>query len=125
MAGLLIGCSDGLNLCQIFMFKNIIREYFTRRLYYILILNSHVKKRSRTDIAAQILMAASESVTRTTAMYSAFVDYARLKEYLEILVKNGLLEYDGRLQSYKTTERGLSFLRLYNHPAEYSVKIPL
>ena len=81
-------------------------------------------KRSRTEIAAQILMAASESVTRTAAMYSAFIDYTQLREYLAILTENGLIEYDSRLQSYKTTEKGLVFLRLYNKPTENWVELP-
>jgi predicted transcriptional regulator len=83
-----------------------------------------MKKRSRTDIAAQILMAASESVTRTAAMYSAVVDYAQLKHYLMILIENGLLEYDRSSQTYKTTKKGLMFIRMYSKPAENWLKIP-
>ena len=104
------------------MFKRIVKENFTRRLYYLLNFENLMNKRSRTDIVAQILMAASDSITRTTAMYSAFVDYAQLKDYLAILTKNRLLEYDQRLQTYMTTEKGLKFLRMYNSSEERSIR---
>ncbi len=80
--------------------------------------------RSRTDVAAQILQAASDSVTRTRAMYSAFVSFAQPKEYLAILTENGLLEYDNKSQTYRTTEKGLVFLRAYNDPSERAIKLP-
>ncbi len=79
--------------------------------------------RSRTDVAAQILQAASDSVTRTRAMYSAFVSFAQLKEYLAILTENGLLEYNNKSQTYRTTEKGLVFLRAYNDPSQREIRL--
>jgi predicted transcriptional regulator len=83
-----------------------------------------MKCRSRTEIAAQILQAASESITRTWAMYNAFVSYSELKDYLAILMGNGFLEYDSRLQTYRTTEKGLIFLRAYHDTDGHLIKIP-
>ena len=83
-----------------------------------------MKTRSRTDIAAQILQAASESITRTSAMYNAFVSYDQLKEYLTNLTENGLLRYDRQLQTYRTTEKGLMFVRAYHDPEKHLIKIP-
>jgi predicted transcriptional regulator len=37
-----------------------------------------------------------------------------LKEYLMILTGNDLLGYDIDTQSFKTTEKGLRFLQIYN-----------
>jgi predicted transcriptional regulator len=48
-------------------------------------------------------------------MYNAYLSYAQLKEYLSVLMENGLLEYQEGEQKYKTTEKGLQFLRAYDH----------
>jgi Mn-dependent DtxR family transcriptional regulator len=37
-----------------------------------------------------------------------------LKEYLVTLTENGLLDYDGLTQTYKTTKEGRRFLKLHN-----------
>ena len=46
-------------------------------------------------------------------MYTAFLSYAQMKEYLTILIDNGLLQHDVDIQKFRITEKGLSFLRLY------------
>jgi predicted transcriptional regulator len=78
-----------------------------------------MKYRSRTDITAQILEAANGGVTKTKIMYKAFLSYAQLKEYLTVLIENGLLEYIEGEQIYKTTEKGNRFLKIYNQIGEY------
>ncbi len=78
-----------------------------------------MKYRSRTDITAQILEAANGGVTKTKIMYKAFLSYAQLKEYLTVLVENGLLEYVEGEQIYRTTEKGNRFLKIYNQIGEY------
>ena len=57
-------------------------------------------------------------------MYNAFVSYSELQEYLAILTGNGFLEYDRRLQTYRTTEKGLRFLRAYHDTNGYLIEIP-
>ena len=78
-----------------------------------------MKYRSRTDITAQILEAANGGVTKTKIMYKAFLSYAQLKEYLTVLIENGLLEYIEGEQIYRTTEKGNRFLKIYNRIGEY------
>ena len=78
-----------------------------------------MKYRSRTDITAQILEAANGGVTKTKIMYKAFLSYAQLKEYLTVLIENGLLEYIEGEQNYRTTEKGNRFLKIYNQIGEY------
>ena len=76
-----------------------------------------MRYRSRTDIVAQILEAANDGgdgATQPKIMYKAFLSYAQLKEYLTVMVENGLLKYNEREQIYKTTEKSNRFLRLYN-----------
>ena len=78
-----------------------------------------MKYRSSTDITAQILEAANGGVTKTKIMYKAFLSYAQLKEYLTVLIENGLLEYIEGEQIYRTTEKGNRFLKIYNQIGEY------
>jgi predicted transcriptional regulator len=73
-----------------------------------------MKYRSRTDIVAQILEAANDGATKTKIMYKAYLSYAQLKEYLTLLAENELLEYVPVERTYKTTEKGLKFLRTFS-----------
>ena len=65
---------------------------------------------------AKILHAANErsGAGRTKILYRAFLSYAQLKEYLQVLTERGLLRYDVDAQTFKTTQKGLRFLDTYN-----------
>ena len=73
-----------------------------------------MKYRSRTDIVGLILEAANGGATKTKIMYKAFLSYAQLKEYLTVLLQNDLLEYKDETQLFRTTEKGLRLLQMYN-----------
>jgi len=74
-----------------------------------------VKYRSRSDIIGLLLNAANGvGATKTKLMYSAFISFNQLKEYLSLLVENGLMEYEEGKHTYRTTEKGLRFLHLQN-----------
>ncbi|MFL6363299.1 MAG: winged helix-turn-helix domain-containing protein [Nitrososphaeraceae archaeon] len=73
-----------------------------------------MKYRSRTEIVAMILEAANGGITKTKIMYKAFLSYAQLREYLSVLIANDLLDYLEGPHMYKTTEKGLNFLNMYN-----------
>ena len=77
-----------------------------------------MKYRSRTEIVAMILDAANGGATKTRIMYKAFLSYAQLREYLSVLIENNLLEYLEGSQNYKTTEKGLNFLKMHNEIGE-------
>ncbi len=53
-----------------------------------------------------------KGVTKTRIMYSAFLSYQQLKEYLTILQENGLIEYQQGERTYKTTSKGIHLLQL-------------
>ena len=46
-------------------------------------------------------------------MNRAFLNHTQLQEYLRILTEEDLIKYDGQTRTFKTTEKGLSFLRAY------------
>ena len=77
-----------------------------------------MKYRSRTEIVAMSLEAANGGATKTRIMYKAFLSYAQLREYLSVLIENNLLEYLEGSQTYKTTEKGLNFLKMHNEIGE-------
>jgi predicted transcriptional regulator len=84
--------------------------------------------RGRHEILTQILQSVSdfgsEGIPPTLIMYRSFLSYFQLKEYLSVLVENGLLEKfsqqingsgDGNANEkflYRTTEKGLRFLHI-------------
>ncbi|MGZ5486829.1 MAG: winged helix-turn-helix domain-containing protein [Nitrososphaeraceae archaeon] len=71
--------------------------------------------RSRTEIVAMILDAANEGgETKTKIMYFAFLSYNQVKEYLSILIENNLIEYLDGTHKFKTTEKGLNYLKMHN-----------
>jgi predicted transcriptional regulator len=77
-----------------------------------------MKYRSRTEIVAMILDAANGGATKTKIMYKAFLSYAQLREYLSVLIENTLIEYVEGSQTYKTTGKGLNFLKMHNEIGE-------
>jgi predicted transcriptional regulator len=74
--------------------------------------------RSRTEIVSNILDAANGRTTKTKIMYIAFLSYNQLNEYLSILIENNLIEYLDGTQTYKTTEKGLNYLKMHNEIGE-------
>ena len=77
-----------------------------------------MKYRSRTEILGNILDATNGGATKTKIMYAAFLSYAQLKEYLSLLIENNLLEYRDGTQTYKTTEKGLNYIKMYHEIGE-------
>ena len=77
-----------------------------------------MKYRSRTEIVCNILDATNGGATKTKIMYAAFLSYAQLKEYLSLLIENNLLEYRDGTQTFKTTEKGLNYLKMYHEIGE-------
>jgi predicted transcriptional regulator len=77
-----------------------------------------MKYRSRTEIVSMILETANGVTTKTKIMYKSMLSYNQLKEYLSILIRNNLLEYIEGTHQFKTTEKGLNFLKLHREMAE-------
>jgi predicted transcriptional regulator len=76
--------------------------------------------RSRTEIVAMILDAANGGggETKTRIMYFAFLSYNQVKEYLSLLIANNLIEYLDGANKFKTTEKGLNYLKMHNEIGE-------
>jgi predicted transcriptional regulator len=77
-----------------------------------------MKYRSRSDIVGLLLDAANGGgATKTKLMYKAYLSFNQLREYLTLLVENGLIEYEGG-QTYRTTDKGMRVLHLQNEMDE-------
>jgi len=72
-----------------------------------------MKYRSRTDIIAAILQAATQGATKTRIMYGAYLSYAQVKEYLAFLQEKNLISYEQGTGLYKLTQNGMNLLRTY------------
>lgn len=72
-----------------------------------------MKYRSRMDIVADILQIAQGGAIKTRIMYSGFLSFPQLKEYLELLTDSGLLDYSEGERKYQTTDKGMHFLNIY------------
>ena len=80
-----------------------------------------MKYRSRFEIISQILETANGvggGATKTKMMYKAFLSFIQLKEFLKFLTESDLISYDGETETFKTTEKGLMFLRAYSQMNE-------
>jgi predicted transcriptional regulator len=100
-----------------------------------------MKYRSKIDIIGHILEAVNNSggdngLTKTKIMYSVFLSYAQLQEYLSILLEKSLIEeYQKELKEegkekkdkakqrpsnyyYRITNKGRLFLQIYRDLSE-------
>jgi predicted transcriptional regulator len=74
-----------------------------------------MKYRDRNEIIAQILESANGNRVRLTKiMYEVYLSHGQTKEYVRLLIEKGLLEYLDGERKFKTTEKGMNFLRINN-----------
>jgi predicted transcriptional regulator len=73
-----------------------------------------MKPRDKNEIFASILNTASTGDVRLTKiMYSSFLSYTQVVEYLQSLVEMQFLDYNLVAKSYRITVKGLKFLQLH------------
>lgn len=74
-----------------------------------------MKYRSRTEIIARILACAGEGAKKADIMSRSSMSYHQVKLYFELIEANGLLEYEAQDSIFRTTDKGLAFLRVYGY----------
>ena len=78
-------------------------------------------KRSREEILAQILNTCQEGASKTRVVYQANLNFKTVEPYLDLLIKNNLLEVqNGEKKMYETTEKGESLLEAINQVNQLS-----
>jgi len=75
-----------------------------------------MKYRDRTEIIKLILQSSNTTggSYKTKIMYEAYLSFSQLEEYLALLRRNGLMEYNETSATFRTTEKGLRLLELCN-----------
>jgi len=74
-----------------------------------------MKYRDRNEIIAQILESANgDRVRITRIMYDVYLSYVLTKEYVRLLIEKGLMEYLDGERTFKTTDKGMDFLRIHH-----------
>jgi predicted transcriptional regulator len=82
-----------------------------------------MKYRSKSDMVGLILEAANGGATKTRIMYSAFLSFEQLKQYLAFLLERGLIEHEEITQKFRTTEKGMRVLKLQNQINEEFIPV--
>ena len=73
-----------------------------------------MKNRSRMDIVRLILKVSIEGATKGRTIDKASLTVIQLKDYLFLLLENGLLCYGKGIGIYKIVEKGLRMLGVYS-----------
>jgi predicted transcriptional regulator len=74
-----------------------------------------MKYRDRNEIIAQILESANGNRVRLTRiMYDVYLSHTLTKEYVRLLIEKGLIEYLDGERTFKTTVKGMNFLRIHD-----------
>jgi len=47
-------------------------------------------------------------------MYDVYLSHGLTKEYVRLLIEKGLMEYLDGERTFKTTDKGMDFLRIHN-----------
>ena len=66
------------------------------------------------EIVAIILQTAAEGSTKTRIMYSAYLSFQQVNDYLGFLQENDLVQYEDETGIYRVTEKGYRFLKISN-----------
>ena len=72
-----------------------------------------VKNRSREEIMAEILKHSLDGEKKTKLVFRTHTSFTHLTIYLDLLLRNGLLEILPETKLYRTTEKGKMFLQNY------------
>jgi len=68
-------------------------------------------KRSKNAIISRILDICQNGANKTKIVYQANLNFRTVLPYIDLLIKNGLLEVkQGKNLSYETTDKGISML---------------
>lgn len=82
--------------------------------------NPSQKRRDKLFIVAEILEIAKDGTLKTQIMYRANLSFTQLNDYLDFMLKNGLLDMLSRNDKdvYVASEKGMSFLERYREITE-------
>jgi predicted transcriptional regulator len=78
-----------------------------------------MRYRRRDEIIRSILDSTTgDGTTKTRIMYSSFLSYPQLVEYLNYLTDHSLIAHDNSAKTYKITAKGIKLLNICNEIEE-------
>jgi len=80
-----------------------------------------MKRRDSLDISADILRIATQGAIKTRIVYGANLNFKIVEGYLSKLSSLGLLERGSDRKEYRTTEKGLNFIRRYRDLSQFGM----
>lgn len=77
----------------------------------IIELGRDIIKRSRHNIISEILDICKDGASKTRIVYQANLNFRTVNPYIDLLIKNGLIDVShGKSVLYETTEKGMNLL---------------
>jgi predicted transcriptional regulator len=73
-----------------------------------------MKYRGKIEIFDAMLRSIGSGSAKTRIMYKAYLSHTQLQEYLALLQKRNLIEYEEKSQRYRLTEKGIRFIDAYD-----------
>lgn len=74
--------------------------------------------RDSFEIMENILDITNKGANKTKIIYGANLNHSRATKYLKDMIDKGLLDFEGESVRYRTTEKGLNFLKKYKEIKE-------
>lgn len=76
-------------------------------------------KRNREEIISQILHVCIDGAIKTRVVYQTNLNFKTVEPYLDLLIRNNLLEVqNGEKKMYETTQKGENLLQAINQVNE-------
>jgi predicted transcriptional regulator len=79
--------------------------------------STRVKKRRRSyfEIAAEIIKASAEPAQLTKIVYDSYINFSIAHRYIDQLVGAGLIEEIPETNTYRSTQKGMEYLEVYDN----------
>ena len=72
-----------------------------------------MNSRTNNEIVASILKSAIKGATGLKIMYGSYINHTRLKKCLKVLMDNNMIEYDPQARIFRTSDKGIDFLKVH------------
>ena len=68
--------------------------------------------RTNSEVAASILKSAVKGASSLKIMCDSYINHAKLKKILKMLMENKMIEYDSQTRIFRTSAKGIDFLKV-------------
>ncbi len=72
-----------------------------------------MNSRTNNEIVASILKSAIKGATSLKITYGYYINHTKLRKHLKVLMENNLIEYDPQARIFRTSDKGIDFLKVH------------